>query len=231
MADVEELFRQVDEELEAEKLHKLWLRYRPWLVGGLVLLFTGLFAYVGWQNYRHAQDRSASRLYMAAEAAAGGGQWEQVPDKVAPLMADHAGHGYQRLGRLLLVRSLVAKGEKEQALKELEGMADQSGDDLAIRDLALLNAAYLTATEPARARGYLGRIQAASAYRPLATELLGLLAAQEGDRAAALAFYQEGLKVRPGGALEERLRRRVESLGSAVAPPSTPAPPVGSPPQ
>lgn len=212
MAEFEEFVKQIDEELEAENIRKLMERYRVWVLAAVVFLFAGLFSYVGWNHYRQNQDRAASDLYLQAEAKVRAKQWSGLNEQLAPLQQGYSGHGYGRLGRFLQVRALMEQGQGEQALQALEKIIESEGRNPALRDLALLNAAYVTATDAAKARGYLNQIEANSGYRPHAAELLGLLAAQEGKREEAVGHYREGLAGRPGGSLEERLRRRLEAL-------------------
>ncbi|MEO5366912.1 MAG: tetratricopeptide repeat protein [Magnetococcus sp. WYHC-3] len=222
MAEIDRIFEEIDEQLEQERVQKLWLKYRFWIMGGLVALFSGLFAYVGWDKLRRAEDDAAATLYL--EALTHG---DAARASLEKLREAHAGQGYDLLAGLLLAREQAAAGETAQAITTLDGVINSSHAPDALRDLALYHGAQLTLAEPGRADGYLQRISADSAYRANALELKGLLAEKAGMGDGAVAAYTEALGKQPAPTLKRRLEDRLRLLRGA--PPAATPTSVSSP--
>lgn len=212
MGQIEDIFATVDEELEQDRVHKYWKENQDWIITSLVLFFIFLCGYAGWQEYRKVQDQNASELYAKAMQAFQGEQWGAASKEMQPLLEQYDSHGYGRLGRLLQARSLVAAGDRDGAVRQLESLAADEGAPPELRDAALINAALVALDKPDQARALLARLPANSGFRPQALELQGLLAATPGE---ALAHYQEALALQPPKGLKDRLTARVERLAAA----------------
>lgn len=211
MAQIEDIFEQVDEQLEAERAHKFWQENRNTIIGGLVLLFVGLFAYVGWQDARRQEDRRLSDLYLQAQERNRDGQRDEAEKILVRLMAEGENHGYGLLARLVDAQALAKEGRVDAALVHLESLAVQTVDPL-LQGVALLNAAYLVADQTDRSRGYLSRIGETSPFYPHALELDGLLLSRDGDREGARDRYRKALLLEVDSQLRTRLDRRLERL-------------------
>ncbi|OSM06275.1 tetratricopeptide repeat protein [Magnetofaba australis] len=214
--DDQHIFDEVDERLHHDRMHELWLAYRGWLIGGLVAFFGALITYVGVRDYRQSQANAASDAYRAAlsqlQADPAKGQ-----DALLQVIGEHAGDGYGQLARLQLAAALMADKKNDEALHQLETLANEASDP-ALRSLALLNAAYAVVdSDINKALGYANRIEEASAYRAHALELMGLAAQKGGDTQQALARYAEAMKKGPPAGLRDRLALRLERLGGAEA--------------
>ncbi|MBF0142966.1 MAG: tetratricopeptide repeat protein [Magnetococcales bacterium] len=216
MAQIGDIFEIVDEEMDADRVRRRWLKYRGVLIGGLVLLFAGLFAYVGWESWRERVDQQASDLFLTAWNGYEKADATVNRAELERLLATYPRHGYALLGRLLQAREMVREGQVDRALMLLQEAAAEAGRDAPLADYAWLNAAYLTAAEPARCLGFLDRIGEGSAFRGHALELKGLLSDHEGKAEEALKWYREALEKSRAGGLRERLSRRVERLGGAA---------------
>lgn len=216
MAQIDELFEQVDQELEADRAHQFWREHQVHMVAALVALFAGLFAYAGWQQYRERRDQEAADRYRAVTVAMAAGQYTVSLAQLKQLGEEHGGHGYALLGELLAARSLAASGQEREAVARLQQVAEAAGGATYLRDLAYLQAAYLTVADREQCQGFLARIEEGSSYQPLALELLGVMADQRGEAQEALTLYQKALlKAAPGSGVRERVQQRVERLGGA----------------
>ncbi len=209
---MQDIFEQVDEQLEMDRVQKWWEANRKWLIAGLVFFFILLFAYVGWRDYQLRQDHAASEQFMVFQDALGKSEAASAQKGFDALLNGHPGHGYAQFGRFLEARALAAQGNREGALAQLALLVKESGSSLLV-DLALLNAAYLTVGEASQAESFLARMNDHSPYRAHALELQGLLAAQRGDPQAALERYREAHALAPEGSLRSRLESRLERLG------------------
>ncbi|MBF0369148.1 MAG: tetratricopeptide repeat protein [Magnetococcales bacterium] len=213
MAQIDEIFEQVDEQLEADRYEKFWKENSGRIIGTLVAFFLVLFAYVGWKEYRTGQEESASELYLAAI-----GRIEQGDLAVAGKYLDNLQDGYGSmdyavLGQLIKARVLHDGGDDPGAIRLLEGVAGSPGSSETLADLARLNAAYLVAgKDEAGALGYLAKIPAQSPFKAHALELQGLISEQKGEGGKALAYLKEAKLLQPGGALGGRIDRMAERL-------------------
>ncbi|MBF0401103.1 MAG: tetratricopeptide repeat protein [Magnetococcales bacterium] len=210
---MQDIFEQVDEQLEAERVQKFWEANRPRLIGGLVLFFVLLFAYVGWREYQLRQSRIASEQFMTVQELFIKQDNDGGQKALQQLLSEHSGQGYALFGRFLQAKRLADAGNREAALEQLALLVKESRSPL-LADLALLNAAYLTVDNGGQAEPLLARMDVHSPYRAHALELQGLLAAQRGDQAAAQARYREARALASEGSLRSRLESRLERMGS-----------------
>ncbi|MBF0414395.1 MAG: tetratricopeptide repeat protein [Magnetococcales bacterium] len=210
---MENIFEQIDEELDADRLRKQWERNRPWIIGGFILFFLGLFAYVGWDEYRKREDIAASDLYLAATKPLEQGNWSETQKQLQPLLQQYKNHGYSLLGQIVEARSLAETGQKSAASAKMENLANLTQED-SLRDLALYNAALVVVDEDSpRAETLLGRIKDDSPFRSHALEILGLLALKQKDGQKAVSFFQKAIELGAKGELHTRLLRRLDRLG------------------
>ncbi|MGN7611834.1 tetratricopeptide repeat protein [Magnetococcales bacterium HHB-1] len=208
-----DVFQEVDEELESERLYKFWLKNKKAIVGSISLFFLGLFIYVGMEAYQESQDRDASQMFQAVlEVNAQDEKGKQTRnEKLTALLKEHPEHGYATLGRFHQVQDLLKEDRKEDALKALQALAKDLAES-PLQGLALLNGAYLVAEDTKKAIQLLEQIKKDSPFRGAALELKGVFAYQKGDFDMALKHYKEALSIRQSGPLAERLRQRIQRL-------------------
>lgn len=210
---MDNLFEQVDEELDAERLQKKWEKNRHWIIGGFIIFFLCLFAYVGWEEHRKQQDTAASDLYMAAMKPYGQGTWSEAEKLIQPVLKQFGDHGYGILAQMVEARTMAEMGQTKEAQSLMESFADHS-TDASLRDLALYNAALVIVDDDGElAKKLLSRIQDNSPFRSQALEVLGLLAQKENDMKNAAIYYKKSIELGAKGALRTRIDRRMERLG------------------
>ncbi|MBF0271204.1 MAG: tetratricopeptide repeat protein [Magnetococcales bacterium] len=208
--ELEGIFEEVDEQLEAENVARMWQRNRHWIIGGLVVLFMGLFAYVGWTEYMKKRDIEVADHYLGAmdvrsdDDAAG----RKALNEVA---ATYGQHGYALMARLAEARALAEEGKRDAAVRLLEEVSASAGTPL--KDLATLQIAYVLADDPKLALQRLEGISRESVYKPQALEFAGVLTSGSGDDKGALALYKDALSLKPEGGLRKRLERRIQRMG------------------
>ena len=215
---MQDIFEQVDEQLDADNVQKFWAKNRKWVIGSLVVLFVGLFAYVGWRDYRAQQSQDAAEHFALARELLDEKNHGKSQQKLHDLQKEYGGHGYALFGRFLLAKSLVDDGKVDAALLQYEQVAREAAFPTLV-DLALLSAAYLTANDVGRAEGFLARMGKYSPYQAHALELKGLLAVQGGNQQGALVHYQAARALTPaGGTLRSRLDDRLERFSVGGTP-------------
>lgn len=209
--EVDSIFEEIDEQLEAENVARMWRKYHNWLIGGLVLLFVGLFAYVGWQEYQKKRDREVADRYLTAMERLEGGEAAEGRKALAGLAVAYGNHGYALLARLVEARLLAGEKKNDAAALLLEEVAARAGPPL--KNLAVINASFVVADDARLALRRLGNIPADSVFKPHALELAGVLTARGGDAKGALEFYRQALALKPEGGLRKRLERRIQRMG------------------
>jgi predicted negative regulator of RcsB-dependent stress response len=215
MAQIDNIFEQIDEQIDEDKAHKFWRENQKFIVGGLILLFIGLFAYVAWRDARIKEDQSLSDAYVQAQLLDKKGDRAGAEALLQKLMVDNSDHGYGLLAILVDAQALARTGEIDKAVARFEFLASKSSGS-PMQGLALLNAAYLTVKDESRTRGLLTKIDKNSPFQAHALELDGLLSAQAGDEKKALARYQEAIQAGADGELRKRLDQRLERLAGNI---------------
>ncbi|MBF0453211.1 MAG: tetratricopeptide repeat protein [Magnetococcales bacterium] len=214
MAQIDTIFEQVDEQLDADKAQKFWRDNQKWIIGALIVLFASLFAYVSWRDARLKEDRTISDLYIQAQVLEKKGDRAGAEEILQRVMTEHGEHGYALLARLTDAQVLAKAGKRDEAVAHLEVLAAKSSGS-PLQGLALLNAAYLTSDNEQQALDFLAKIDEKSSFRPHALELEGLLLAKAGKGQMASARYQQAIQQGADGALRQRLNRRLERLAGA----------------
>ncbi|MEO5345145.1 MAG: tetratricopeptide repeat protein [Magnetococcus sp. YQC-9] len=209
--EIQGIFEEVDEQLEAENAAKMWQKYQNWIIGGLVLLFAGLFAFVGWNDYQKKRDQEVSQRYLTALDALSSADDAVGRKGLTEVAATYGDHGYALLARFAEARALAREGKTDAAALMLEEVAAMAKPPL--KNLAIMQAAFVISDDPKRALRRLENIPRDSVFKPHALELAGVLTAGQGDRAAALALYKDALSLKPEGGLRKRLERRIQRMG------------------
>jgi hypothetical protein len=189
---VSDIFQEVEEDIRRERYEKLWKKYGPYVIGGVVALLLGM---VGWQQWKAYQEREREKhaaAYFEAALLLEEGNDAAAAEAFAEL-AGSAGSGYRAVARLRQAEALLQQGQPEQALAVYDALAADSGVNRMMRDLAALKGALLVAdsTTPAAMRERLkGALRPDSPWRHVAQELVAYSLYRTGDLEAARSEYQ-----------------------------------------
>ncbi|GAB0058405.1 hypothetical protein SIID45300_02754 [Candidatus Magnetaquicoccaceae bacterium FCR-1] len=209
--EIQGIFEEVDEQLEVENAARMWMKYKVWIFGGLILLFVGLFAYVGWTEYQKKRDQEVAQRYLTALDGLSDADETAGRKGLAEVAATYGDHGYALLARFAEARILAREGKTEEAALMLEEVAAMAKPPL--KNLAIMQAAFVISDDPKRALRRLENIPRDSVFKPHALELAGVLTAGQGDAPGALALYKDALSLKPEGSLRKRLERRIQRMG------------------
>ncbi|MBF0295759.1 MAG: tetratricopeptide repeat protein [Magnetococcales bacterium] len=209
--EVEGIFEEIDEQLEAENVAKFWKQHQNWIIGGLILLFVGLLLFVGWQEVRKRRDHEVSDKYLRAMEALNRGDVEAGRKGLGEVVRGYGDHGFAQMARFREARELVAEGKGNDAALLLEEAAAMAVPPM--KNMAIINASYVIADDDKLALRRLGNIPNESVFKPHALELAGVLTLKQGDAKAALAMFQEALTLKPDAGLRKRLEYRIRRLG------------------
>lgn len=219
---VVDIFQEVEEDLRAERLQKLAVRYGWAILAIVIAIVAGAGAWEGWRWWQARQDAQASVEYLTAmqgaqrESLTGG---NPSPGAIASFerLAATAPDGYRMLARLNLAALQANGSDPKQALADWDRAAADSGASLELRQLAILlwAAHQIDTGDPAVIRAKLEPLTGVqSPWAPLAREQLALLNLREGkpDQAATGLKALAGNPLVPQG-LAGRAGSLVQKLG------------------
>ncbi len=212
----DEFIREVNEELQRERLAELWRRFGPYVIGLAVLVVLGTAGKVGYETWYDKRIQEQARLYAAAERLAAedplraAEQWMEL--------AAEADDGFAALARLRAAAAFDGSGDRERALEALRKTAAET-DDPMVRDLATLFLAQYRIDEEDPAALILDLEPLTAAGRPFrhgARELLAIASLRAGDRERARTVLEELLEdaTTPLGQ-QQRVRELYDALGGS----------------
>jgi hypothetical protein len=207
--------REVDEELQRDRMAELWKRYGPIVIGVALIIIIGTAGKVGWDTWRAHQLAQQGAAFAAAEAALTNGSPDEAADQFAALAAAQGGD-VAAIAKLREAEARLAAGDGEVARTLLDEIALRSDVDAIIRDYAALSSARLQlgVADPATLQAALAPQMAADApFRHSAQELATLVALEAGDETGAIDTLRQLLA---DSGTPDGLRRRAAELLAAL---------------
>lgn len=132
------LEREVEEELQKERLLNFWKKYRTTIIGGLVLIMgvtIGTEIYHSWYNkVRLAESDQFEQAVILNYT----GNEEQALQKYQNL-ADTAKTGYKYLAQMRLAQNALAHNDIQSAVGYLKQVMNDSGAPIELRHVARLS--------------------------------------------------------------------------------------------
>ncbi len=179
------------------------------LVVGAVALAIAVLAVRYYVDYRRQVREVASAEIRNIRGELLSGDASQVVDQLRAFVIQYEGSDYDREARVLLAHSLLLSNRASEAIEPARQAMSQLGDDpLATRAAFLLAAAFEEVGDTAGAIQTYERIGDRLESRLLKSRGLegaARLRAAQGDRAGAMALYQELAALTP----EEETARRM----------------------
>jgi len=138
---MDDIFKEVDEELREERLTKIWKRIGPYVIGILSGAIIITSAVIGYREYDETQRQNWGVQFAEAMNLSEEGNWQESLDLFETL-TEKTNLGYKTLS-LFQAASLYAKnGNKEKALEIYQSLESKALDEN-FRDLATLMLIYL----------------------------------------------------------------------------------------
>jgi hypothetical protein len=246
MADQFDTFqKEIEEDLQRERLQKLWEQYGTYLIAGAVAIVLAVAAWKFTEARRQAAAQANAARYLEAVKSIAA----KTPDVGQKALADLANNpaGYGLLARLRLAGADATAGQTDKAVAAYDVIAKQPGIDKIIADYARLQTAMLTvdtATWTDTQNRLIELAAEGNPWRHGARELLGIAAAKAGNAAEARTQF-ERLLADPAtpknmsdranivmGDLAQAELAKVQSITTTVPTPVTPevVPAPASPP-
>lgn len=216
----DEFIREVDEELQRDKLKALWDRFGTLIIALAVLLVVGVAGYEGWKAWEHSQRHGEAERFAAAEADLAAQRFQPAATAFDSFAAD-ASPGFAAIARLREAAALQGTGDAAAAAAALDRLAADAAADPLLRDLATLLSvqAQVDTGDPQTLRGRLLPLaEAGRPWRSSARELLALLAIRTGEIEQARSTLDELAK---DGALPLAQQQRIEALRQSLGTPAS----------
>ncbi len=191
---MDDIFKEVDDDLRAERARRNARRYGGLLAGIVVLAAAGLAGWQGWLWYQQRRDAEAAAIYLTAMESAdrlvGTGESSERAAALAGFerVANTAPEGYRTLARLRAAALQAGGAQQAETLATLQGVADDAAADPLLRDLANLVwvQAQLDTGDPVVLQARLDKLSAATnPWHGLAQEAQAVLDLRQGHNDAA----------------------------------------------
>jgi predicted negative regulator of RcsB-dependent stress response len=192
----------------------------PWAVAGVLIGVALLVGWQQWQAWRERQAAAAGAKYSQTLEALGRADREAATRLTTQLRQDYARTPYADLAALALARYYVDVGRPGEAAPYLEAvMRDSRDEELRVVARLRLARAQRADGKPDLALATLAQGKpgpAAAAY----AEVRGDVLRDKGDRAGAVAAYQQALADTTAGLVNrERVELELAALGGSGAKP------------
>jgi hypothetical protein len=129
-----DVFREVDEEVQRERMFKLWRAYGKYAVIGVTGLLLAIGGFFGWRDYQNRQAEAHGAQFARALALTREGKNEAAADAFAAL-AKEAGAGYRALALLQAAAAEARAGDRVAAVALYDQLAADGGAESMWRDL------------------------------------------------------------------------------------------------
>lgn len=184
---MEDIFREVDEEVRREQYLRLWKAYGKYVVAAAVLVVALAGGYTGWREYQKRQAFAAAEAYAVALGQEREGKSADAAAAFRLLSAE-APAGYRTLSLMQHAAALAQGGEFDKAVAAYDEIAASGAVDQTFRDLARVLAGLILvdrAPRPAVEEKVRTVAEGNSPFRHTAREVLALAALKAGDVASA----------------------------------------------
>ena len=138
---MDDIFKEVDEELREERLTKIWKRIGPYVIGILSGTIIITSAVIGYREYDETQRQNWGVQFAEAMNLSEEGNWQESLDLYETL-TEKTNLGYKTLSLFQAARLYAKNGNKEKALEIYQSLENKALDEN-FRDLATLMLIYL----------------------------------------------------------------------------------------
>lgn len=214
------------EKEQIEQVRKWFRDNGPSALAGIALAAAGIFGWSQWQHWQSSKLANANIRYAQVVDALGKNDRAAAGKLADALRSDFARTAYADQADLAVARSLVEAEDLKGADARLETVVRETRDE-ALRVLARYRLARVQRAE-GKADEALRTLDAAPAggFEAAFEEVRGDIAADRGDRAAALRHYATAAAgIADGLVNREALELKVTALGGTLP---EPAPAAGA---
>ena len=191
----ESFIREVDDDLRAERLEKMWVKYRKFIFGGVALILLSTVAYQLYLNARLKVRLSESDKYEQAAVLNAKGESEGALALYRELQDGRTNYKY--LAQMRTAGILFEQEKDKEALALLNALRQNSDAPEALRSVAAIGyvSHLVDAGDVKELQGILNPMMTPdNAWYGTAAELSVLLLLRENEVAKAKRLLEESLK-------------------------------------
>ncbi len=136
------IFREIDEEMRREQIHKIWQNYGTYILGAALAIILGVGGYQFYVTQKTKAIEASGANYDAAAQLIAGGKPDEARTALEQI-AKGGPTGYATLSQLRLAAAAAKAGKSAEAVAAYEALAKAPGTDSMLADFARLQAASL----------------------------------------------------------------------------------------
>ncbi len=136
------IFREIDEEMRREQLHKIWQNYGTYILGAALAIILGVGGYQFYVAQKAKAIEAMGANYDAAAQLIAGGKPDDARAALDQI-AKEGPAGYSTLAQLRLAAAAAKAGKTAEAVAAYEALAKSPSTDMMLADFARLQAASL----------------------------------------------------------------------------------------
>jgi hypothetical protein len=187
------IFQEIEEDLERQKLEALWKNYGPFVMFGAAVIVLATAGFTAWHGWRGGQEQKATAGLIEILDAPGSDPTKEIA--ALETFADKNKSETQAVFAQFHAAALTeASGDTKKAAALYDAIADDHGVDSAFRQLADLMSVevQMDSGDPVLLQKRLQPLLADNApWRFTAMEYAGFLALRAGDKAKAKQLFTE----------------------------------------
>lgn len=187
------IFQEIDEDLERQRLETLWKKYGPVILAAAAAIVLATGGFSAWHSLRAAQEQKATASLIAILGDASAADSKQI-EALESFAAKNTGETQATFAELHAAASALKAGDQAKATALYDKVAADTGADPAFRQLADLLAvqAKMDDGDPVALQKRLQPLLADGApWRQTAMEYEAFLALKAGDKAKARQLFTE----------------------------------------
>ncbi len=186
------LFQEIEEDLQRQRIEALWKRYGNIILGVVLFIVLLTAAISGWRTYRVRTEQAATAgiVELLGKTATDKGAGVAALEEFARA---HGGEAHGFLARLNAANLALQEGDADRAVAIYDELARDANVERSFRQLADLLAVQIRMDEgdPAALQSRLEPLLKDSAWRFTAREFSAHLALKADDREKAKKLFEE----------------------------------------
>jgi hypothetical protein len=187
------IFQEIQDDMERQKLEALWKRYGIWVLAMAVALVAGTGGYSAWNSWQAGQYQTSTAALIHVVKSAETDETKQI-SALQDFAENNPGTAQSALAQLRAADLAVKNGKLAEGIKIYDALAKNSSIDPALRQLAdvLSVRSQLDSAPPADLLKRLEPLaQEKAPWRLTALEYTGYLALKTGDKAKAKQIFTD----------------------------------------
>ena len=184
--------REVEDELRSDKVSDFWKKYKYLVIGGAIAIVVGTAGYRFWDSYSQKVAGVSGDQFLSAIELSNEGKHDEAIAQLEALGKEGVGQ-YPALAKIRLAAEYAKKGEQQKAVEAFDIIANDTGFDETLRNVARLRAGLLLVDSGSYdevSDRLLSMSETGKSFRHSAREGLGLSAWKHEKFEDALVWFQ-----------------------------------------